>query len=230
MHTEFTDDLSAYLDGELAAERRAALEAHLATCVACRSVLDDLRAIVAAAPGYEGTLPDHDLWPAVQTAIDASREVALPSQARARSARMFTLPQLAAASVAFAALTGGGVYALLRYQAPVTPPAPTPAVQAAAPAPGLAAIPAGARASEVYREAIGDLERVLVEGRDRLDPATLRIIEENLRIIDRAIAEARAAIAASPANGYLSARVADNMRRKLVILRSAADAIAASES
>jgi anti-sigma factor RsiW len=230
MHTEFTDQLSVYLDGELPAEHRAALEAHLASCVACRGVLDDLKAIVTAAPSYEGSLPDHDLWPAIRNAIDESREVTLPAPVRTRRARVFSLPQLVAASVAFAVLTGGGVYAALRYWTPVAPPAPSPAVQAATPAPGLAVIPAGARASEVYREAIGDLERVLVEGRDRLDPATLRVIEDNLRIIDRAIAEARAAIAASPANGYLSARVADNMRRKLVILRTAADAIAASES
>jgi anti-sigma factor RsiW len=36
--------LSAYLDGELDAERRRLVEAHLATCAICRETLDALRA------------------------------------------------------------------------------------------------------------------------------------------------------------------------------------------
>jgi hypothetical protein len=88
-----------------------------------------------------------------------------------------------------------------------------------------------ARAGEVYDAAVGDLERVLAEGKDQLEPKTLKVIEENLRIIDRAIAEARSAIAADPANAYLRSQVAANMRRKLDILRQATDVIrAASES
>jgi hypothetical protein len=87
------------------------------------------------------------------------------------------------------------------------------------------------RAGEVYDAAVGDLERVLAEGKDQLEPRTLKVIEENLRIIDRAIAEARSAIAADPANAYLRSQVAANMRRKLDILRQATDVIrTASES
>jgi len=71
---------------------------------------------------------------------------------------------------------------------------------------------------------------VLSEGRDQLEPKTLKVIEENLRIIDRAIAEARSAIAADPANSYLRSQVAANMRRKLDILRQATDVIRSAES
>jgi len=46
-------DLSAYLDGELAGPQRAAVEAHLANCGACRRVLADLREVA----GWVGGLP-----------------------------------------------------------------------------------------------------------------------------------------------------------------------------
>ncbi len=44
----FTDRLSDYLDGEeLSATERAAIEAHLATCGACRTTLAELEAVAA---------------------------------------------------------------------------------------------------------------------------------------------------------------------------------------
>ena len=94
---------------------------------------------------------------------------------------------------------------------------------------GPTGLPVSARAGAAFDQAVGELEQVLAQGRNRLEPRTLQIIEENLRVIDRAIAEARAAIAADPANGYLSGQVAANMHRKLEILRRAATAIAVAE-
>ena len=40
------DDLSAYIDGQLDARSREAVEGHLAGCVSCRLELDELRAMV----------------------------------------------------------------------------------------------------------------------------------------------------------------------------------------
>src|SRR5438093_1536115 len=48
MTDQWTDKLSAYLDNELGRAERAALEAHLAWCAACRGVLDELRAALDA--------------------------------------------------------------------------------------------------------------------------------------------------------------------------------------
>ena len=56
---------------------------------------------------------------------------------------------------------------------------------------------------------------------------TVRLVEENLRKIDAAIADARAAIQRDPANLYLNRQIAANMRLKLNLLRSATNAIAA---
>lgn len=224
-HSRWTDQLSAYLDGELPAEQRAALEEHLGSCVACRSVLEDFQAIVAAAPQYAGREPEQDLWPGIRGEIEAGREVTLAPRRRTLP-RMFTLPQMLAASIAFALVSSGAVYFLSRPEQVVVNPAPLAAVPSTS-----GSIPVSIRAGAVYDRAVSDLERVLAEGRNRLDPRTLKVIEDNLGVIDRALAEARAAIAADPAaNSYLSAQVVANMHRKLELLRLAANAIAAAES
>jgi len=49
MHTEWTDKLSDYLDDELEAAERAAVDAHLRECADCTAVLNDLRRVIARA-------------------------------------------------------------------------------------------------------------------------------------------------------------------------------------
>ena len=230
MHNDIINQLSAYLDGELSPVERARVDEHVATCAECRVVLDDLKAIVVTAPYYEGEAPKRDLWAGIQAGISQQKEVPLGAVSRKPEAgRRFSLGQLIAACLVFAAVAGGGVYVALKDRTTVVE-APSP--MALSPSPEVTnVVNSQARAGEVYDAAVGDLERVLAEGKDQLDPKTLKVIEDNLRIIDRAIAEARSAIASDPANGYLRSQVAANMRRKLDILRQATDVIrAASES
>lgn len=44
----FSADLSAYFDGELDAEERAAMELHLSSCAACRQKLDQMHTLRSA--------------------------------------------------------------------------------------------------------------------------------------------------------------------------------------
>jgi hypothetical protein len=81
---------------------------------------------------------------------------------------------------------------------------------------------------DVYDRAVADLERVLAENRSRLDTATVRVLEESVRTIDRALARARTALAQDPSNSYLNAHLAETMRRKLDLLRRAAALATAS--
>jgi hypothetical protein len=87
-------------------------------------------------------------------------------------------------------------------------------------------VPAAAAAS--YDAAVADLERILAEHRGRLDTATVRVLEQSLATVDRALARAQSALAGDPANPYLSAHVAATMRRKLDLLRRAAALTAAA--
>jgi hypothetical protein len=77
-------------------------------------------------------------------------------------------------------------------------------------------------ADRAYDEAIADLQQTLGAGQGRLDKETLRVLEENLKTIDRAIAQCREALAADPANVYLNTYLAEARARKLNLLRHAA--------
>jgi hypothetical protein len=74
-----------------------------------------------------------------------------------------------------------------------------------------------------YAAAIAELERVIDERRDQLDTATVRIIEDNLVIINQAIAQAARALVDDPASAYLNEHLAATMRQKLEFLRRAAE-------
>ncbi|HZP47087.1 MAG TPA: anti-sigma factor [Vicinamibacterales bacterium] len=216
MHTEWTDRLSDYLDDELAADERRAVDAHLAACADCRAVLDDLRRVVARARTAETRPPQGDLWPEIAARIDR------PSTRRFA----FTLPQALAASLAVALLSGAIVWRVMvgskTMPDATTASAPAAAVQTARPAeptPGVATV---SFADAQYDAAVADLEKAVNEGRGRLDKSTIDIVEHNLQIIDQAIDQARQALEADPANSYLSSHLVEARRRKLDLLRRAA--------
>jgi len=72
-----------------------------------------------------------------------------------------------------------------------------------------------------YDGGVDDLERTLDRGRDRLDPETIRLLEQNLEAIDKAIDQCRRALDADPANTYLNNHLAATRQRKLALLRRA---------
>ena len=73
-----------------------------------------------------------------------------------------------------------------------------------------------------FDAAVADLERVLREQRDQLNPRTVLVLERNLQVIDDAIREARTALDTDPANALLNAHLASARQRKLNLLRRAA--------
>jgi anti-sigma factor RsiW len=213
------DRLSEYVDGELAPEERRELDAHLAACAACRSTLEELRAVAARAAALEDRLPAVDLWPAVARGIGAGEPGVVPLASGGRRARRlaFTLPQLAAAAIALMAVSGGSVWL-----AGARAPAAAPALATSAAAAPRGAVAPAALTPAGYDAAVRDLETVLAQNRGRLDTATVHVLEHNLHLIDAAIAECRRALAADPASPYLNAHLADTMQQKLELLRQAA--------
>jgi tetratricopeptide (TPR) repeat protein len=214
MSDTWTNRLSEYLDGDLPEHERAALEAHLPGCAACRATLEQLRRVVARAQGLDDRPPTADLWPAIARHVGV---VSLDAR-RARRRLSFTVPQLAAAAVALALLSGGSAWLLVRRPAGGGGRA---SQSTTTPSPILTNV-GTYEANPRYAAAVASLERVLARGRNRLDTATVRVIEKNLGIIDRAIRDAQSALAADPANSYLNLHLAREMRRKLELLRQAA--------
>jgi hypothetical protein len=73
-----------------------------------------------------------------------------------------------------------------------------------------------------YASAISDLLAALEADRDRLAPETVRLIEENLVIIDEAIRQSLTALQATPQSEPLQQAVMTSYERKLDFLRQAA--------
>ena len=231
-HDAIVDRLSDYLDGEdLSAADRAAIEAHLAACRECRTTLDELRAVAASAAHLPDRGPAADLWPGVEARLPGTSRL-LPFQRAAERRFSFTLPQLVAAGLALMVLSGGMVWIARSGD----PRASLPSIVAQGEAPGdssvtaedprdvgdkAAAIAPASFADSYYDQAVADLEKTLAESRSRLDPETVRILEENLASIDTAIEQSRKALRTDPANVYLNNHFAAYRNRKLALLRRA---------
>lgn len=225
MHEHIQDQLSDYIDDELPSSDRAAVEAHVADCPECARVLAELQEIVATASSLRPTRPHGDLWTGIAERIEMSGP-AISTRAPRRFS--FTLPQLAAASVLLAMVSGGSVALLLdgRTQGAESRDAGLQVRQPELAAPtldptDLDVVSAVSYADAQFDAAMADLERALENGRGRLDAETVAVVEENLSIIDRAITEARDALASDPSNGYLSGHLMEARRRKLDLLRRA---------
>lgn len=218
MHDMTSQQLSDYVDGELTANESATVEAHVARCAECRTVVEQLRGLVAAAGALPGTLPAADLWPGIQSRLAAEADVVRvePVEHTQRRWRVtFTLPQLAAAAVLLMLLSGGVVF-LVR---PASSPA-EPRMADAVPPLADGIVPARL-ADASFDTAVADLERILAAGRDRLDPETVRVLEQNLTVIDAAIEQSRQALEADPANAFLNSHLVSARQRKIALLRRA---------
>lgn len=231
-HGEWTDRLSEYMDGGLAPDDHAEVEAHLAECGECRRVLEDLRAVAAQARELGPREPTRDLWAGIAATIEAPTPESAPEGARViqlptgagdptggqRSPRRtfaLTSPQLAAASVALIALSSWATWSLR--------PTPQAAATDAAVVEGVIQ-PAASEAApppELARELAG-LEAAVSEVRDVLDPNTVRILQRNLGIIEQAIADSQRALAQDPENEFLREHLQRVYQRKAEYLRDAA--------
>ncbi len=70
-HDEIWADLSAYVDGELQAERAEQVEAHLQQCAECEAKLTELRRLRAVLRGMAAEHAPPDFIPRVQRTIEA---------------------------------------------------------------------------------------------------------------------------------------------------------------
>jgi hypothetical protein len=69
---------------------------------------------------------------------------------------------------------------------------------------------------------LASLEAVLEQARSRLAPNTVRILEKNLGVIERAIQESRRALEVDPGNEYLRQHLDRAYRDKADFLREVA--------
>lgn len=188
------DRLDEWLDGRLAGPPAAELEAHLAGCAECRIDVDAARAVRPAAAHLPRAIqPERDLWAGIAGRLRprGRRELVLPTWA------------LAAAALLLIIASSGVTVALLRARA----------------APAASTLPAGFAAAEARAVATADrLTRAYRRSGAALAPATREVIDRNLAVIDRALAESRAALERDPHNAALGALVLAAWQRKIEFL------------
>jgi anti-sigma factor RsiW len=229
MHDEWTDKLSDYLDGELSDHERRDVATHIADCPDCARTLDELRAVVVAAQSVTPSVPPIDSWKGIAARINSAEGARPVVSNRWDLGRRFSFTwlELAAASLLLIVVSGGAAMRL----SPAGGGADLPPSGASS-RPELVAGPVRPGSDDValatisfdeteYDAAVADLEHALQTGRGRLDPTTVKVVEDNLAIIDQAVAEARQALVGDPANGYLSGYLVETRRRKLDLLRQA---------
>ncbi len=171
---------------------RALVETHLAGCAGCRAAVAELRALVAGAAALPKRIePARELWTGVANRI-GKRE-------RGKGKGWWRTALAAAAAL----VIGFAIYRLL----PSSPALDGPSGE------GWEAVQAE------YDEAGAQLRDALASQRDRLEPATVALLQRNLGVIDAAIRESRDALARDPGNVELRGLVASAARAKVELLR-----------
>ena len=187
-----------------------------------------LRAIVRAAGELPDLAPSRDLWSGIEARIDTP-VVALPTHSVNERAPVVTPPsqlpwrKLAIAASLLIAVTAGVTYTLTKR---ATPDLALRGDSATVDAP-LSGVPVEAvslqSAEQTFDKEIGAMRTVVAERSKDLDPVTLAVLQKNLKLIDAAIAESKAALAKDPASAFLLDRLTHAYDTKLQLLRGVAN-------
>lgn len=198
--------LNDFADGELEGSSRTGVEEHIARCEQCAAAVSSLRELLTGAKTLPASIdPPQRVWEAVRVRTFA------PQRSRARVYWELRAPLAVAAAVLVIAAS-----AVTWWIAADDGPMQTAAESAPAPAAlGMA------RAEADYLEATGTLLLLLQERRDRMDPAVVAAVEQNLRVIAIAVDNAKAALAADPANQDVAAILNATYQTQVRMLRSA---------
>jgi anti-sigma-K factor RskA len=212
--------LADYLNDALSAAERAAVDAHLATCARCAGVLAALDEVPAASPKLPVLAPKHDLWSGIAERIEPRVLTLGERPARAAAPKNYRAARLLAAAIIL--VTGT---ALITRQAMLRPEPPAPAAVAANPGGSLMITPVADRHEQLirtYDAEIQQLDSAVRLRRNQLDTTTVKIIEKNLLVIDKAIMESRAALAKDPKSHFLNEQLTRVLDQKVGLLRTAA--------
>jgi anti-sigma factor RsiW len=230
--------LPLYLEGEAGDAERRAVERHAAGCPRCAALLEDVNAIVREAGELPALTPSRDLWPDIEARIQPS--VVPLSAARAekearvqRASPLWTTGRLAAAAAALVVSTAGITYVATTHADSLrTTVASVPAAASGVPdsqSTRASALSGGAvrnasslSSEQLYDQEIAHLQTIVRERRSLLDTTTIAVIQRNLAIIDSAITQSRAALAADPNSRFLNEQLNSVLGQKVELLRTAA--------
>jgi hypothetical protein len=220
---EFADHLADYLERDLDEGMRARMELHSHHCASCASMLADMRALTVSAAKLPQLTPSRDLWAGIAERIETPVVALNPSGevfAQRAPRRGWRGARMALAAAGLVAVTATVTYELTsRASAPTTTP-----VRVSRGAPDSpATIPVDRpTAEQTYDSEITRLREVVNQRTSQLDPATVEVLEKNLKVIDDAIAQCKDALRSDPNSRFLIESLNDALESKVLLLRKAA--------
>jgi anti-sigma factor RsiW len=218
MNHEFEDRIEEYVEGALAPDLAREMEAHLEACERCRGAVDTLRTILDEAPRLPRSIaPRRDLWPVISGRLDGEPlELEAEPTYRSPVRRVYGFRSraapLAAAAVVLIAI--GVSWWVLRQSGGTAAPG-NPLIVTAS----TSLVEEFETAESAYIEAAETLEASYQLERTRLAPQTADAIDRNLDIIDTAIDEVRATVAANPRDPEALDLLAATYRNKVEALK-----------
>ena len=242
-HEQALERLDDFAGGELAPAEHAAVQRHLQGCGECRAEVEALRSLLDEARFLPREIaPPRDLWAgisarlepraapaAVESGRETEREVEDPKVIpfRPRSTAWQPPRWVLAAAAALVLMVGSSVGTLMvaerwggggveRLPGVAANP---PSTAVAAPTALVAFRPA----EQGYQAAIDDLAALLETRRGQLAPETVATLERNLRIVDQAIAESRAALERDPNSRELAQMLSGVYDTKVKMLQQAVE-------
>lgn len=219
---QITTLLDDYVDAALEREDEALIRRHLAGCDTCRGVERSLRSLLErTATLPEAIDPPRDLWPAIDgrlDEIDRTRPIRPSRQAAGSRGWSFGLM---AATLLLAGLGAGYLLRGINQPAVMAPPASdSPELLSSS-----EEIVAAEQAIVVAKQ---QLQGLLDAQDNSLSPETVKMIDDNLAVIDEAIEEIRAALLQDPADQRLNRKLLNAHQRQLHLLQRATQIAARS--
>lgn len=210
--------LNDWVDGLLEPADAEAVRMHVEACARCADDIAKLRRLLALAAEVPRAIePPAGTWEAI-----ADRTVDL-GRRRREVLYGLRLP-LAAAAVVLVALGGALAALVLRDAAPAAT-----AIAVTDDHAGGMALAALASAESEYDRTFDGLLAEYRQRQPQLDTATIRVVDENLLIIEQALERARAALEADPTNGELPLLITDTHRKRIALVERALRLSARSE-
>jgi hypothetical protein len=220
---DYSASLADLLDGDVEPTRRDALDAHAASCDACRALAADLRRIAQSAATLDRHAPPRDGWTRLAQRLDAEPAFAAAKKRRdgaASTARMqHPWTWLAVAAALIAAV---GITLVLFKRGLDTPSGVRPAVVAGNAAPNdlVESVESELQlAAAHYEKAIAALELVANQSDSPLDAEVMVTVKQNLAVIDKAIDDSRTALRSQPESQLAQESLFDAFRRKVSLLQ-----------
>jgi hypothetical protein len=216
---DFEQAIHELADGTLDEAGRRRLDAHLATCAACRAFTDDVRAIRRAAGALETPAPPPSVWPRL------AEQIGERGAPKASAGWPMTARWLAVAATLVVAV--GAALVFIRSSPTPPPPAPSPAGPVTPVSAGNASPDEFVQGVETelqaaqrhYENALANLEQMAKNGRPGVDSQVAQTLRTNVALVDRAIQDSRAALRTDPQSEPARESLFEALRRKVALLQ-----------